>query len=126
MAYAFKFFILTTAVFHCLFFKLESLDFLKDKTIKIFGLKREEAVTISKWAYNQGFYNLFLSFGLFYSLFLLGSDRNTEGLILARYILLFIVGAGIILFKTAPKKISAAMIQALPALVGFTLSFYST
>jgi putative membrane protein len=113
-------FIILTGLFHCLFFKLESLDFMKPKGLKKFGLSQEEGEIAKVWAFNQGFYNLFLALGLFYSAYLLTSDVAANGKMLASFILLTIVGAGVVLFFSTPKKLPA-IIQAVPALIGFVL-----
>lgn len=116
----FKFFVVLVAVLHCLFFKLESIDFMKEKVLKKFGLSYEQGRVVKVWAFNQGFYNLFLAFGLFY-----GTWRGDDvGLFLVRYILIVITLAGIVLLISSPKKYLAAMIQSLPALLGLALSFF--
>lgn len=113
-------FILLTGLFHCLFFKLESLDFMSPKGLKKFGLSQEEGEIAKVWAFNQGFYNLFLALGLFYSTYLLSTGAIETGKILASFILLTIVGAGVVLFLSTPKKLPA-IIQAVPALIGLIL-----
>ncbi len=125
MLLLFKFSMFVTSILHLLFFKLESIDFMKESTLKIFGVKTSEAQFVYKWAFNQGFYNLFLALGLLVSLFYLGTSLNNEAIFLARYILIFIVGAGLVLLFSSPKKKRGALIQALPALLGFVLSYCS-
>ncbi len=112
-------FILLTAILHCLFFKLESIDFMSERTLKRFGLNTEQGSIVRVWAFNQGFYNLFLALGLFFSLFLLHGKHPESGQILAGFILLLISGAGAVLFISSPKKYVAAILQSLPALLGF-------
>jgi putative membrane protein len=94
------------------------MDFMKERVFKKFGLNKEQASVVKVWAFNQGFYNLFLALGLFYSLFLLHGEYRESGKILASFILLLIVGAGVVLFASAPKKYPAAIMQAVPALLG--------
>lgn len=93
---------------------------MKEKVLKRFGLTVEQAQYVKLWAFNQGFYNLFLAFGLFYSLWV----ADSHGLFLSRYLLAFIVGAGLVLMASSPKKYVAALIQALPALIALIASFY--
>lgn len=114
-------FIVIVAVLHCLFFKLESLDFMKPKVLKKFGLSEQNGALVKVWAFNQGFYNLFLALGLFYSVYLLKSGQVISGHLLASFILLTITGAGIVLYLSEPKKINAAIVQGIPALIGFLL-----
>lgn len=111
-----SFSIFITAILHCLFFKLESIDFMKVSVLKKFGLTQEEGAIVKIWAFNQGFYNLFLALGLFFSLFLLNSNQIEKGVILSSFILLTIFGAGIVLICSSPKSYPAALLQSLPAL----------
>ena len=121
MLIAAQIFIAITAILHCLFFKIESIDFMKPQTLKKFGLTPEIGEHVKVWAFNQGFYNLFLAFGLFYSLYLLNTSSLLQGKTLALFILLTIFGAGVVLAFSAPQSRVAAMIQAGPALVGAVL-----
>lgn len=109
--------IFITAVLHCLFFKLESIDFMKANVLKKFGLTKDEGTIIKVWAFNQGFYNLFLALGLFFSLFLLNSEQTDKGVLLSSFILLTIIGAGVVLLYSSPKSYPAALLQSLPALI---------
>ncbi len=118
MSIGLQVFIVITAILHCLFFKLESIDFMKDKTLKRFRLSSSEGRVVKIWAFNQGFYNLFLAFGLFYALYL----GDVQGVFLARYIFIFIVGASFVLFASSPKKYIPAIIQGLPPLLGLVIS----
>lgn len=117
-------FIFITAIFHFLFFKLESIDFMKPEVIERFGLTQQSAKHVESWAFNQGFYNLFFAMGLIYSIFLLRSKNEKYGKTLANFILLSIIGASIVLFLSVPGKLTAALIQGVPALFGiFCLHF---
>jgi putative membrane protein len=113
-----------TALLHCFFFKLESVDFMKTKVLRRFGLKEHEGAVVKIWAFNQGFYNLFLALGLFYALYLIQLANNSSGILLAQFILLTIFGAGLVLLISAPKKYVAAMMQAVPAAIGFIASLF--
>ena len=106
-----------TALIHILFFKLESLDFMKPEVLQKFGLDQSSGQFVKVWAFNQGFYNLFFAIGLFYSLFLINFKDQNEGRVLASFILISIVGAGVVLYASQPQKLSAALIQAIPALI---------
>jgi len=111
------FFMGITAILHILFFKLESIDFMKPETLKRFGLDEHSGEFVKTWAFNQGFYNLFLAIGLIYSIFLLFKGNVERGVTLASFILLTITGAGLVLYISVPEKFSAALIQAIPAII---------
>ena len=115
---------LIVALLHCLFFKLESLDFMKPKVLKRFGLDASSGEIAKIWAFNQGFYNLFLAFGLFFALYLFQVERIIEAQILAYFILWTIVGAGAVLFISSRNSRVAAMIQGLPALLGIVCLYF--
>ena len=123
MTIVFNVFIVITACLHALFFKLESIDFMQAKVLKKFSLNQEQGAVVKVWAFNQGFYNLFLALGLFYSLYLNYSGQTELGLLLARFILITIVGAGVVLWISSPKKVVAAIAQAGSALVALAASF---
>lgn len=50
------------ALVHVYIFVIESLRFLAPSTMRAFGIRStEEAEVMKPWAFNQGFYNLFLA-----------------------------------------------------------------
>lgn len=103
MLIVFTLFVSVAALLHVIFFKLESIDFMKERILKRFGLNQAQGTVVKIWAFNQGFYNLFLAFGLFYSLFLVYGDH---------------------FWVSDPKKYPAAFAQAVPAFLGFVSSFF--
>lgn len=110
--------ILLSALIHLLFFKLESLDFMNPDILDRFGLDEVGAEYVRVWAFNQGFYNLFLALGLLVAFFLLYLAKKwAQGLILALFILMTMVGAGLVLYYSAPQKALAALIQSGPPLL---------
>lgn len=118
-------FIGIVALLHVLFFRLESIVFTHPRILKRFGLDEAGGVAVKPWAFNQGFYNLFLAFGLFYSLYLLNFDQVLEGKTLASFILWTITWAGVVLAYSVPGKMRVAMIQGLPALIGVIFLYFS-
>lgn len=124
MIVAFIVFVSLAALLHILFFKIESLDFTKPIILKRFGLSRAQSEYVKIWAFNQGFYNLFLALGLVYALFLLFNGQAEQGIVLAQFILATLAGAGCVLLYSAPEKYPAALAQAVPALLGLIISFF--
>ena len=121
MAIAASILISITALIHILFFKLESIDFMKPGVLKKFGLDSHSGELIKPWAFNQGFYNLFFAIGLILSLYLIHSGKKEAGVWLASFILLSISGAGVVLYLSTPDKLTASLIQGPPAILAFTL-----
>ena len=110
-------FALAAAAIHVWFFVLESLLFMRPAVYRRFGLASEdEARVVRSFAYNQGFYNLFLAVGAAWGA--LAALRN-EGA--GHPIMLFacasMVAAGIVLVTHNPKFARAAAIQIVPPLL---------
>jgi len=108
-----------TALLHIFFFKLESIDFMKPEVLGRFGLTESAGAIVENWAYNQGFYNLFLAIGLIYAIVLYYRKKEVQARAIGEVISLIIVGAGVVLYISVPLKIIPAMIQAVPALLAF-------
>lgn len=113
--------IFLSAIFHVYVFTLESITWRRPKTWKTFGLSsRDHADVIAPMAFNQGFYNLFLSLGALVGIALLGINA-TIGFTLMFYAALSMVGAGLVLFFSVKTSRRAAIIQAGPPLLGIAL-----
>ena len=103
---------------HVWFFVLESQRFMRPSVYGRFGLASDaEAAIVRPWAFNQGYYNLFLAAGVAIGLGL----ANTGSVETGRAIVLFacgsMVAAGVVLFLYNRSYARAALIQALPPLV---------
>jgi putative membrane protein len=115
--------VLVTGVVHIWFFKVESLDFTSPKTMSKFGLTQESVQYVAPWAFNQGFYNLFLGLGLFYVHFLRQRRTFREADTLACFILATIFGAALVLYLSVPGKLVPALIQGGPAALAIIFIF---
>ncbi len=102
------------AIIHSYIMHLEMLLWTKEKGIKIFGLKSKQFAEETKvLAANQGLYNGFLAFGLFWSVLI----KNKEN---ALFFLCCVVIAGIYgAFST--KKIKIFYIQSIPAIIAILI-----
>ena len=105
------------ALVHAWFFLLESVWFMQPGVFPRFGLaSAQEARIVRSFAYNQGFYNLFLAVGVVLGLGLVA----TGGLEAGRAIVLFacgsMVAADVVLVVHNPRFLRAAAIQVVPAL----------
>ncbi|HOP21327.1 MAG TPA: DUF1304 domain-containing protein [Gammaproteobacteria bacterium] len=109
-------FALIAALLHVLIFCMESLWFMKPQVYKRFGSKTvEDAESKRLFAFNQGFYNLFLAIGIFIGLGLLHSDGHLQ---VAQTLILFCTAsmffAGIILIISGGMRmLRAGVIQLL-------------
>jgi|SRR5438105_8556379 len=115
MNFASQFFAFLAAALHVLIFCMESLWFMRPSVHRRFGAATTaDAEARRLFAFNQGFYNLFLAIGVFAGLALLhlGGD-----VVLARTLVLFncacMLGAGVVLFVSAGRQmLRAAVMQA--------------
>jgi len=106
------------ALIHVYFFVLESLWFMRPAVWSRFGLDSDADAKITRsFAYNQGFYNLFLAAGVAIGFVLVAIGDSTSG----RAITLFACGsmaaAGVVLFVNNRAFLRAAAIQAVPPLI---------
>jgi len=128
MNLAWQCFALLAAALHVLVFSMESLWFMQPRVHKRFGAATTaDAEARRLFAFNQGFYNLFLAIGIFVGLALLhlgGSVIVGETLVLFNCACM--LGAGVVLFFSAGRPmLRAAVIQGIFPLLawGFWLLF---
>jgi putative membrane protein len=109
---------LVAAALHAWFFVLESLWFMRPSVFRRFGLASEEqAQVVRSFAYNQGFYNLFLAAGAVGGLLksLLGDPE--AGVPVLLFACGSMVAAGVVLVAHNPKFLRAGLVQAVPPIV---------
>ena len=106
------------ALVHVYFFVLESLWFMRPSVYRRFGVATDdEARLVASFAYNQGWYNLFLAIGVAIGVTLVALGDPVSG----QAVLLFscgsMIAAGLVLVLHNSAFLRAAMIQALPPIV---------
>ena len=113
-------FILLAALVHLMIFFMESVLFHKPRVQKIFGVRPDDVDVVKSWAYNQGFYNVFLALGAGTGLVLMGTvEMWPAGIALAMFAALSMVLAALVLITSQPKKMARpAIIQGAPPLIG--------
>jgi putative membrane protein len=105
------------ALIHAWFFLLESVWFMRPRVFARFGLaSAEQAAVVRSFAYNQGFYNLFLAVGVALGLALVIGDDAAAGRTLVLFACGSMVAAGIVLVLHNARFLRAAAIQVVPAL----------
>ena len=106
------------ALIHVWFFLMESVWFMQPRVYTRFGLATaEHAAVVRSFAYNQGFYNLFLAVGVGIGLGLVASGSVDAGRAIALFATGSMVAAGVVLVLHNPRFLRAAAIQVGPALV---------
>ncbi|MBO9523349.1 MAG: DUF1304 domain-containing protein [Nocardioidaceae bacterium] len=103
------------ALLHVYIFWLESLVF-GSRGRKVFGVSAAEAEVMRPWAYNQGFYNLFLAIVTAVGVAVCGANRDAA-------VALLVAGTGsmlaaaLVLITSDPGKARAAVVQGLFPLI---------
>ncbi len=100
---------------HGYFFVLESVWFSKPRVAARFGIKTaEHAALVRSFAFNLGFYNLFLAIGILVGLALVVTGELAPGRALVMFASGSMVAAGAVLVANNPAFRRAALIQAVP------------
>ena len=106
------------AVIHVWIFVLESLWFMRPTVFRRFGIPSEDdAKIVRSFAYNQGFYNLFLAVGVAIGIVLVANRDPVSGEAIILFACGSMVAAGVVLYLHNPRFLRAAAIQAVPPLV---------
>jgi putative membrane protein len=98
-------------VIHVVIFCMESLWWTTPKVRVRFRQLPEQAQATKLFAFNQGFYNLFLALGVFAGLTLVLAGHPVSGLTLVTWSCLSMLGAAIVLAASAPQMHRGALIQ---------------
>lgn len=109
------------ALLHLYIFYMESIAWTSPRVRATFGTSSDEAAATKELAFNQGFYNLFLSVltGIGIVLHSLGSTSAGLALVLAG--IGSMGAAAFVLFVSSPSKRGAALRQGLLPLLGVML-----
>lgn len=102
-------------VLHVLFFVMESVLFSRPAVHRRFRVAAQDVDRVRRWAFNQGFYNLFLAVGLFAGLLL--GVRSDAGRALVVLTCGSMVGAALVLIATDRRMARAALVQGGPPVV---------
>ncbi|MCW2855094.1 MAG: hypothetical protein JWR52_709 [Marmoricola sp.] len=103
------------ALVHVYIFWLEALAF-DTAGRKAFGVSAQDAAIMKPWAFNQGFYNLFLAIGTVTGLALAGTNRDAA-IALISLATGSMLAAALVLIGSDPGKARGALVQGLfPAL----------
>ena len=115
-----------SAAIHVLIFYWESLAWTRPAVWKRFGLRSaEDAETTRVFAYNQGFYNLFLAIGALIGSVLYGIGATDAGFALGLFSVSSMLAAAIVLVTSGPGRIRAAAVQGVFPLIAIVLYIWS-
>ena len=103
------------ALIHVYFFVLESLWFMRPAVWGRFGINSDADARVTRsFAYNQGFYNLFLAVGVAIGVALVALGDATTGRAITLFACGSMVAAGVVLVAHNRSFLRAAAIQAVP------------
>lgn len=113
-------FVFVAAVLHLGFFALESVLWSRPRVQRLFGVRSPaDADVVRPWAYNQGFYNVFLAIGAGIGLILLGSTSFVQaGTALSIFALASMLLAAVVLLTSNPRMWRGALLQGLAPALG--------
>ncbi len=109
-------------VVHVLIFCMESLWWTTPEVRARFRQSPEQAEATRLFAFNQGFYNLFLAIGTFAGLALVLMGHPGTGLTLVSWNCLSMLGAAVVLVASAPRMRRGAFIQGVAPLLFLLLA----
>ncbi|CAM5791667.1 Membrane protein OS=Cellulomonas persica OX=76861 GN=CPE01_02990 PE=4 SV=1 [Cellulomonas persica] len=103
---------LLSAVLHVVIFVLEAVLFRRPDVHRRFATKPQDVDAVAPWAFNQGFYNLFLAIGAAAgALLALGEGTRTVGLGLVLLACGSMLAAAIVLAASDRRMLRAAANQ---------------
>jgi putative membrane protein len=106
------------ALIHVYFFVLESLWFMRPAVWSRFGIDSDADARVTRsFAYNQGFYNLFLAAGVAIGIALVALGDPTAGRAIVLFACGSMVAAGVVLVAHNRSFLRAAAIQVVPPAV---------
>ena len=112
---------------HAYFFVLESVWFSRPAVYGRFGIHTAaEAETVRSFAYNQGFYNLFLAAGVLIGLWAVGYGDAAAGRAVVLFACGSMVAAGLVLVTHDRRFVVPALVQAVPPLIAIGATLFLT
>ena len=117
-------FAVIAGVLHVVFFMLESVLFRRAFVQRAFLVRPENAAAVRTWAFNMGFYNLFLAAGAIAGVILLHTGDSTVGRTLTLFSCASMFLASIVLFVSDPRvgRLRSVALQGVPPLVVLLLT----
>lgn len=103
---------------HVFIFVLESVRFPRDAKVQAsFKVAPEDVNAVRPWAFNQGFYNLFLAIGIVVGLGYAWGGNGSPGRALVGFCCACMVAAAAVLVGTDRKMLRGAVVQGAAPLV---------
>jgi putative membrane protein len=110
-------FALIAGLLHFVIFCMESLLFSRPQVHRRFLTANQDVGAVRPWAFNQGFYNLFLGLGAVGGVFLARAGSTTVGTSISLFACGCMLGAGLVLLLSDRRMGRAALMQGIPPLL---------
>ena len=116
---------LIAALIHVAIFAMESLLFTRPAVRSRFHVGDADVAAARPWAFNQGFYNLFLAIGTVVGLILLHTDGDAQaGRALVALACASMLAAALVLIGTDRRMARGALLQGLLPLIALLLLIF--
>jgi putative membrane protein len=112
------------ALVHVYIFWLEALAF-DTAGRKVFGVAAEDAAVMKPWAYNQGFYNLFLAIGTGVGVAVSGANRDAAVALVVLAVGSMLAAALVLVTSDSSKARGAVVQGTFPALALLSLAVWA-
>jgi putative membrane protein len=117
-------FAIIAGLFHVAAFALESLLFRRPQVQRIMVGHTRVEPGVFLWAFNQGFYNLFVAAGAIGGLIAYHAGQVPAGRAVALYACAFMAAAGVVLFASDRRLWRGALGQAGPPLIALVAAAF--
>jgi putative membrane protein len=117
-------FAVLAGLIHVWAFAMESLLFRRPAVQRIMVGHADVEPGVYLWAFNQGFYNLFIAAGAIGGVIAAHSGYATEGRAIALYACAVMAGAGVVLVVSDRRLWRGALGQSVPPLVALVAALF--
>jgi putative membrane protein len=110
---------------HVLIFAMESVFFTRAQVYRRFLTRAEDVAAIRPWAFNQGWYNLFLAAGAIGGVITVHAGHAAEGRSVALFSCACMLGAALVLIGSDRRMLRGALMQGILPLVALLAAIIS-
>jgi len=110
---------------HVLIFAMESLLFPRVQVYRRFLTRAEDVAAVQPWAFNQGWYNLFLAAGAIGGVITIHAGNASVGRSIALFSCACMLGAALVLIGSDRRMFRGALMQGVLPLVALLIAITS-
>jgi putative membrane protein len=109
--------VVLSGLVHVLIFAMESLLFSRPQVYRRFRARAEDVATVQAWAFNQGWYNLFLAGGAIGGVIAVHAGNAAAGRPVALFSCACMLGAALVLACSDRRMLRGALTQGVLPLI---------